>query len=865
MRRLQITTSSLLLAAALYAGNWSVGPVPPLGGFLHPRTGVWAVATSAELPREVAAEVAGLESQIRVLYDDRGVPHIFAGSVTDASRALGYVVARDRLFQLELQTRATAGTMSELVGPRALDFDRTQRSYGLAWAAERNFAALDPNSLAAQLLEAYADGVNAWIDGMGPRDLPLEYRLLDARPMRWQPAHTFYLIKRMGFTLSYNASDLRRERIRSIIGVDATGQLFPDHSPIQEPIVPPTAPHVNGGAMEGDSVVAPIPVALRPGGKKREGDEAAGSQPWVEEAGAALGGGGGVEGAHGAGWLGAIADAGPSGDAVGSNNWAVSPARTEAGFALLAGDPHLRLTLPSIWYEVHMVVPGEIDVYGVTIPGVPGVVIGFNRRVAWSFTNTEADVLDFYEEVLDDPDEPTAHAVDGDWRPLTRRIEEFRGPSGRQLATDTLYFTHRGPLLRSEGRARSLRWTVLEESGEIGALAEAATAGSVTDWLGAMERYGAPPQNMLVADWTGSIGIRSTGRFPLRPGDGRGTRIRDGSRSDSDWLGDWPVDRLPQAIDPPQGFLASANQEPLDPSSDSTYLGVNWPGPWRAIRINQLLRADTAVTPEDMQRFQLDPGSARADRFVPAFLQAAERALTRVEGDDELREAAQLLAQWDRRYTRENERAILFELAMDELVNRVWDELMLPAESDSTPPRRISTPGSGVLASLLESPHGTWWDDQRTEETLEDRDAILNASLEAALGRAKAEYGSPEGSGWRWEGIRHANIYHLLGFPSLSALALPIQGGPSTLNPSSGRGIFGASWRMVVELRPNVRAWTIYPGGQSGNPVSPMYRDRIDKWVAGELDPVLFPSQAADFDEDRIAATLILRPRGGER
>ncbi len=838
MRRFRITSSGLILAASLYAGHWSIGPVPPLGAFLHPSTGVWAVATTAELPREATADITGLEGQVRVLYDDRGVPHIFAGTVRDVVRALGYVVARDRLFQLELQTRATAGTLSELVGEPALEADRMSRRYGLAWAAERNFGALDPNSSGARLLQAYAEGVNAWIDAMGPRDLPLEYRLLDARPMRWEPAYSLYLIKRMGYTLSFNPHELRRERIQALIGPEATDQLFPIHSPIQEPIVPLDLR--TGETTEGDSLAVGTSVATPsrgPPSRPSVDSLSRGSRMWD------------------------VAAAGPEGHSVvGSNNWAVSPSRAEAGFALLAGDPHLELTLPSIWYEVHLVVGGELDVYGVTIPGVPGVVIGFNRRVAWSFTNAEADVVDFYEETVDDRDQPTSYVVDGTWRPLIRRIEEIRGPGGELLATDTLFFTHRGPLLRNEGRAQSMRWTVLEESGEIEALDEAVRAESVAEWLGAMERYLAPPQNMLVADWTGSIAVRSMGRFPLRPGDGRGTKIRDGSRSSNDWVGVWSLDRLPQAVDPPQGFLASANQEPLHPAVDSTYLGVNWPGPWRAIRINELLRADTAVTPEDMQRFQLDPGSARADRFVAEFLHAAERALTLVQGDDALREAAQLLAQWDRRYTKDNERAILFELAMDELADRAWDELLLPAESDSTPKRRLSTPGSSVLASLLDDSSNVWWDDQRTAGTVEDRDAILNASLEAALARAKAEYGSPEDGGWRWGAIRQANIYHLLRLPGLSALELPVQGGPGTLSPSSGRGTFGASWRMVVELRPVVRAWTIYPGGQSGNPVSPMYRDRIDKWLAGELDPVRFPQDPAALQQERVVATLTIQP-----
>ncbi len=835
MRQLRFTLSALILVGTLYVGQWSVGSVPALGGLLHPTDGIWGVAIQAELPRESTARIPGLTGQVRVAYDDRGVPHIFASSVDDATRALGYVVARDRLFQLELQTRVTAGTLSELLGPRTLEFDREQRRYGLAWSAERQWGELDPNARTARSLGAFADGVNAWIDGEARQNPPFEYRLLGVQPMHWEPQHALYLIKRMGYTLTLFLGERRRDRIEAMIGADGLEELFGLHSPISEPIVPPP-PTV--GAPTAPELVRPATVAAS-GGNTVVG---AGARDVPE------------------GWPRWDEPATEHDDPIiGSNNWAVSAARTEAGFAILAGDPHLELTLPSIWYEIHMVVPGEIDVYGVTIPGIPGVVIGFNRRVAWSFTNTEADVVDLYAETLDDPDKPTSYTVDGVWQPLTRRIEEFRDTNGELLATDTIYFTHRGPLLRENGQAHSLRWTVLEDAGEIQAFAEAARASSVAEWLMAMESYVAPPQNMLVADWTGSIAIRPTGRFPVRPNDGRGDRIFDGSRSANEWLGYLATDRLPTAIDPPQGFLASANQEPVDPAVDTTYYGANWPSPWRALRINQLLRADSSVTPDDMQRFQLDPGSARADRFVPAFLQAAEHSLSQVQGDDELREAAQLLAQWDRRYTMENERAVLFEMAMEELVDRVWDELALPSESDSVVARnRIRTPSSAVLATLLNDSTSRWWDDRRTPGVREDRDGMLNASLKAALRRAKDEHGAPEDGGWRWDRIRHVNIYHLLRIPALSALNMPIQGGPGTLNPSSGSGRFGASWRMVVELRPEVRAWTIYPGGQSGNPVSSRYRDRIEHWVSGQLEPVLLPRQPGELEDQRTAGVLIL-------
>jgi penicillin amidase len=544
----------------------------------------------------------------------------------------------------------------------------------------------------------------------------------------------------------------------------------------------------------------------------------------------------------------------------------VAPRRTAHGHALLAGDPHLDLTLPSIWYEVHLVVPGALDVYGATIPGAPFVVIGFNRDVAWTFTNTYADVADYYAETVDDSTRPTRYLLDGRWRRLTARVETYRGRRGETLAVDTVYFTHRGPMRRAGGGWLSMRWTVLEPSRESDAFLRMAHARSAREWLDATAPYSAPSQNALVADRAGTIAVRSTGRFPLRPGDGRGDTIRDGSSSASDWTGDWPLARYPSSIDPAQGYLASANQQPVDPAVDDTYLGVDWPSPWRAMRINALLRADSAATPDDLRRFQTDPGSARADIFVPAFLAAAARwaradcrapAGTVACDDALLARAATLLAQWDRRYTPDNRRAVLFETAMETLADDTWDEL---ARDGSEGGGRVATPGGAVLAALLRDSASAWWDDRRTPGVVEHRDAILTRSLRAALAQLLRTRGAPDGEAWRWDHVAAINIHHLLRVPAFSALGVTTQGGPGTLNPVAGAGTEGASWRMVVELGPTVRAWTIYPGGQSGDPASPWYRDRLAIWACGALDEARLPDRPAALDARHLSEALTLRP-----
>jgi penicillin amidase len=551
-----------------------------------------------------------------------------------------------------------------------------------------------------------------------------------------------------------------------------------------------------------------------------------------------------------------------NGDAIGSNNWAVAPKRTAAGHALLAGDPHLDLTLPSIWYEMHIVVPGRLDVAGVGFPGVPGVIIGFNRDVAWTFTNTGSDVNDYYNEVVDDSVRPSRYRLDGAWRPLEKRVESYRDQKGAVILRDTLYFTHRGPMTKQGGKWLSMRWTAYEPSAEEDNFLKAGHARNATQWLDAMSSFMTPTQNGLVADRSGNIAIRSAGHYPVRPGDGRGDVIRDGSSSASEWLGYLPISKYPFAMNPAQGFLASANQQPVDPRVNASFMGSDWYSPWRAIRINDLLRADSAVTPDAMRRFQTDPGSARADAFVPLFLAAAAREDSAGRSDAALREAAALLAQWDRHYTKSNRRAVLFDKAMRELAARTWDELAtMPVKGDTAAAMAPRYPESQVLLELMQTPKSEWWDDRRTPDVTEDRDAILSASMRAAVVSARKSYGDPAGDGWLWSNVQHANIYHLARIPAFSALGISVQGGPSTLSPFDTAGRQGASWRMVVELGAEVKAWATYPGGQSGNPASPRYTDRLKLWENGQLAPVLFPRTPADLERKRVISMLTLLPR----
>jgi len=835
-RTLRLGAAVLMLAGGLAVAARPTGPVPPLGPFLDPVHGVWAVATSAELPRWHRARVLSLHAAVDVRYDRLGVPHIFATTERDAYLALGYVVARDRLFQMELQARAASGTLSEMVGQLGLDRDREMRRLGLPRAAEQALAALQASPSRFEMAQAYAVGVNAWIDAMPAAAVPLEYRLLGRRPARWAPINSLHLLNYMSWLLARDDEELLRARVAARVGRAAADALFPVHAQIQEPIVP-SGRHA---VMTDVPIPPPGPPDTILAGIAR--DVALADGPVQNAADAA--------------------DAADRDDAaiLGSNNWAVASRRTAAGHTLLAGDPHLDLSIPSIWYQAHLVVPGTLNVQGVTIPGAPAVIIGFNQDVAWTFTNVEADVLDHFAEVVDDSASPTRYKLDGAWHPLVQRIERYFGPAGEEIAVDTVRYTHRGPLHNVGSRWLSTRWTALDPSPTVDAFLKVAHAKSISEFERAMEEYLVPAQNMLVADRAGSIAIRSTGHFPIRAGDGLGTEIRDGTTSASDWRGYVAPADYPHSVDPSQGFLASTNQEPTDPATGHghlPYLGSDWPGAWRAVRINELLSNDSAVTPETMRRFQTDRGSARADYFVPFFLAAARRAGVAHTDTPSMRDAIRRLAAWDRRYTSGDTvgGAALFEAAMSELTDRVWARLE-PAPGEP----RVATPSSLTLAALMRQPRSQWWDDPATTSVVETRDDVLVASLAAAYDTLVHELGPPAHRGWRWDRVQHVNIYHQFRYASLSRIGLPPQGGPHTLSPTSGTGVHGSSWRMVVELADTVRAWATYPGGQSGNPLSRHYDDKLARWMAGELDSLATPSRPSDLSEADTESRLTLEP-----
>ncbi len=783
----------------------------PLGGkaapgrLLDPFRGVWASAgPSRPLAGEEHVDLPGLSAPVTVRYDHDGVPHVFAATMADAAMAQGYVVARDRFWQMEFQTHVAAGRLAEILGPdletpgdgKVLRFDRTQRRVGLGYAAERALEAMRADPAVWSLVEAYARGVNAWREGLRPADHPLEYKLLGYAPEPWTPLKTALLVKLMGQDLSSREYDLEHTNLLRRLGAADFRTLFPRRAEHRAPIVPPGTPFPFALVALDTPSGGPLPLF---GTDVPEGEAFA---------------------LPGEDWLPTRPPAG-----YGSNNWAVHGDHTASGVPLLANDPHLALRLPSIWYQVQLHA-GEDNVRGVCLPGAPGVVIGFNEHVAWGVTNAGRDVVDWYRIEFRDASRET-YRHDGAWKPVTRRVERLRVRGGEDLL-DTVVYTHHGPVVydRSfgppagqDGRlGLAMRWELHEPSNEMATFLAFNRARNLDEYRAALPHFQCPGQNFLFASREGDVAITQQGRFPARwPGQGR--FLLDGSRADHDWQAYIPMAHNAQSVNPERGFVGSANQYPADHTYPYDQLGEF--EEYRNRRYVERLTALIAekpggLTPQDMMDLQLDNVAVYARDLLSALVVAVP-------------EAGPVLGDWDAAYDADSRAASRFQAWLDTVQALTWDEFDGWDQAHRRPELHV------FIGLALADPGNRWFDRAATPET-EDFRAL-----------ARSAWAATEGEERPWWEARGTAVRHLLSLPALSRNEVPAGGGAHILNATSAE--WGPSWRMVVELSDPPRAWGIYPGGQSGHPADAHYDDLIDDWVAGRYRELLFLAGPGDRPE----------------
>jgi penicillin amidase len=821
MKRVRAVLSLLLAGLAFWALDNRHGTFPALGKLLDPFAGFWQNGEKAdELPGTLT--VPGLRDEVQVVWDDRRVPHIFAKNDHDLFLAQGYVAASLRLWQMDFQSLFTAGRISEVVGPAGVRHDVFTRRFGLPWAAEKTVLAVRDDAATREIIAAFTAGVNARIRDLGRRGLPVEFKILDYRPEPWTDLKCALLLKAMALVLSTYNQDAALTAMRDALGPAAVETLFPRVPPLVDPVIPPGTPL--------DFVPVPIPDA----------------------AGAVAG--------EGAGRASAItATDSPARPGAGSNNWAVAGRLTARGFPILCNDMHLELALPAVWYELQLAAPG-VNVRGVAFPAGPFVIAGYNEDIAWGYTNGTDDVLDWYAITFKDGSR-TEYLYGGEWRKASVREERIR-VRGAKAVIDRVVHTHHGPIVlwpeeppfpnMSVPPSAALRWAGHEPSRVLHALGLLNRARGYADYLAALREWDCPSQNIVYADRTGTIALWHNGKFPLRA-KGQGRYVLDGADPANDWKGWVPHGHVPHAKDPECGFVSSANQLPAGEGYPYD-LGADFAPFERGARINEILRRARGVSPEDMVRMQADVVDVRARAVMPRLVEVLEgTAATETET-----KCLEALRSWNFEARAGLVAPTVFRELWGELNRLTWDDERAGAME------RMPRPASQIMVGLLLGDPGSPFFDDRTTGggdrgesggTVESLAGIAARAFRSAVAKLEARLG-PYGERWQWGRAKATQLRHLARLPGFGRETVETDGVSQVINAIDA--VWAPSWRMVVELGPTIRAWGNYPGGQSGNPGSRSYDDRIDDWAAGKPDELVF-LKSADEPGPRIAGRTVMR------
>jgi penicillin G amidase len=783
------------------------GSLPPIGKFLSPQHGFWQNAESVDEDFSQHIQVPGLIGKAQVYLDDRLVAHIFAENEEDVYYIQGYVHAKFRLWQMEFQVYAAAGRLSELVGSKALDFDREKRRLGMVYAAEREVEETEKTPETKLETDAYTKGINAYIENLRESELPVEYKLLNYRPEKWTNIKTALFLKYMSLELAGSENDFEYTNAKNVFGMADFEKMYPYGQDSLDPIIPKDTIQLK------PSIPVHIPLTADSLylGRKDSVFEAP-SKPAPDN---------------------------------GSNNWVVSGKKTKSGAPILCNDPHLGLNLPSIWFEMQLSTP-HLNVYGASFPGTPGIIIGFNDSCAFGFTNAGRDVRDYYEIQFKD-ESMKEYWFNGEWKSSEFRYEHI-GIKGQEEYIDTVAYTVFGPVLydksfsrksAAKGKYYAVRWKAHDPSNELMFFNRLDHTKNYDDYSQAIQWLHTPGQNCAFACKNGDIAIWDQGEFPAK-WRRQGDFIMPGTDSSYMWQGNIPPSENPHSKNPDRGFVSSANQLPTDLSTYPYYIGGRFPL-YRGLIINRMLSQMNNITPKDMMGLQTDTYDVFAEMARPVLLKNLDPANMSDEGKNYF----DILQSWDLRDDPSSKGPVLFQLTWDSLQTVVWDD-----ELKSTSLPMAYPMESTLLEGILRDSAFKFLDNINTpqKETLQD-------DVNLAFKEASGEYSKLEQEGRsEWSRFKDTHVSHLIPpFKSFSRLHLQIGGGTNCIN--AARSDHGPSWRMIVQLTATTEAYGIYPGGQSGNPGSPFYDGFIDDWVAGKYYQ-LWMMGSNEGKDARVKATM---------
>ena len=779
-------------------------------------------------------QVPGLHERVTVRRDERGIPYITANNDADLYFAQGYVTASDRLFQMDFLRRTVRGELAEVLGQLALSQDQRHRTLGYGAIIDATAARMKPEMKA--VLEAYANGVNAFIASRTDQNLPPEFVILQYKPRPWIPADSLAVGKLLYEVLSTTYQyDLLRASLASL-PQEKRHALLPEKSPLDVLVV---------GNDRGKQSRLELPRTLPPPSAAvlAQAFENTQSPLHLFE----LGGRGSVQLSENCRTSSVEYDA----IAEVSNNWVVSGKRTASGKPLLSNDPHLPPFAPGIWYMTELIAPG-MHVAGVTFPGAPGIVLGHNDHIAWGATNLNPDVQDLYLEKFD-KEKPTRYQTPTGWQEVEIRHEQIKVRKGfadaaTEAQTLDVPVTRHGPIVLEKGGARyALRWPALDSNSvEFEGLFLANRARNWKEFTAALTAYTGPTQNFVYADIDGHIGYYGAGRVPIRK-TGDGSVPYDGSTDDGEWIGVVPFEKMPHLLDPASGIIVTANQRVVG-DNYAYFLTHEWVAPYRARRIFDLLSEKPKLTADDFRRILGDTHAIAGKIFVRETL----RTLKGQEVDEKMRESLASFASWDGRLDPDSHVAPLVAQMRVAFRQRVLKAAL----------------GEELFKSFVWPNSDTFIDRVLTEQSREwlpnefkSYADLLRASYADAREALTKTLG-PDDSKWTWGAIAQARFTHPLANAPLVGLQFAIapfpQGGTPFLLGATVNVGAAVSMRLIADPGDWDKTQHGIALGQSGNPRSPHWTDQLSDWRA--VTPRAFP-----FTEAAIAVatkeTLLLEPK----
>jgi penicillin amidase len=793
-------------------------------------TAVWWYVYRPLPQLDGSVTVPGLHADATVERDNWGVPHIRANSQEDLAEAQGYVVAQDRLWQMDLLRRAARGRLSEILGSRTVAIDKDFRLMNFSRAAEADMAMLTPEVRA--VLEAYARGINHFIE-QHANHLPIEFSLLQYKPEPWTPTDTLMIGCYMYRTLTdTRAEEMNRALVTAKVGPDLAKDLYSTEAAMDHYVI-------------GDPNAAKDPRASR--NEDDEDDDemdaedvlkASATQPARPDAAAQIPDVTSAIADSVVAWLADSREQLRQG--LGSNNWVVSGEHTATGRPLLANDMHLELTLPPIWYEVHLTAPGW-NVKGFALPGAPMVVVGHNDRIAWGFTNDGADVLDLYMETLN-PENPDEYRVNGAWK-KAQVYDEVIKVKGAPDDHMRLMVTRHGPVIKQEGNtAYAMRWTVLEP----GALC------SFYNWLGKAQNWGefreilkdvwGPAQNIVYADVDGNIGWIVGAHIPVRK-KGHGEVPMPGDTDDYEWTGYIPLEQLPQVFNPDSGLIVTANARVVGPNY-KPFITEHWEEPYRTARIYDLLHDKNDLRPEDMLKVETDtfsfPHLFMAEQLVAAAKVAPPK-------DERARKLIEEAKDWNG-IADANSSVVSF---LNESLYRALFLILKPYLGEET--KLYQWRSISFLQRILTERPAKW-----LPSDYKNYDELLSAAADLSVKRLEERSGHKDPDDWEWRRFNSLDVLHPIGREGLLKKLLSIPDHPQSgtiFSPRAAGHTHGPSERFVANTANWDESIILITGGESGQPGSEHYRDQFSYWYEGK--PIYGPfSDAAEAKARRHTLTL---------